>query len=418
MKASEIKEKMSKISKNDISSFFQNNWKYFTAVILFVVLAVVMIKFSSGNKDKDNGLSTEQSTESESFQVDAVPEINTLMQNYYNAYAAGDLATLQTYATPVSENEQSLITMMSQYAESYQNIKCYTKSGLEADSYLVCVTLDLKFAGVDTTAPGMEFFYVKKNEQGAFYIDNLYSSFNRHYKEQPTDNNVENLISSFETQEDVIALQAEVQANYEKAIASDENLSNMVTVTIADAYNAWATAIAQAQAQQQPATEEPATEETPAEPEAPAEPETPAEPEVTTETVYTLDKVNVRQEPNESGALLGTVEKGTALTRTGTTEDGWSSIDYNGTPAYVKSDYVSTEAPAQEPAADTSGIAAGTKITLTNTVNIRSSMSETASKVGVAYAGDSVTVQMSYAEGWTKVTWKDKEGYVKTEFLK
>lgn len=148
------------------------------------------------------------------------------------------------------------------------------------------------------------------------------------------------------------------------------------------------------------------------------EPETPAEPEVTTETVYTLDKVNVRQEPNESGALLGTVEKGTALTRTGTTEDGWSSIDYNGTPAYVKSDYVSTEAPAQEPAADTSGIAAGTKITLTNTVNIRSSMSETASKVGVAYAGDSVTVQMSYAEGWTKVTWKDKEGYVKTEFLK
>ena len=169
MKASEIKEKMSKISKNDISSFFQKNWKYFTAVILFVVLAVVMIKFSSGNKDKDNGLSTEQSTESESFQVDAVPEINTLMQNYYNAYAAGDLATLQTYATPVSENEQSLITMMSQYAESYQNIKCYTKSGLEADSYLVCVTLDLKFAGVDTTAPGMEFFYVKKNEQGALY---------------------------------------------------------------------------------------------------------------------------------------------------------------------------------------------------------------------------------------------------------
>ena len=154
MKASEIKEKMSKISKNDISSFFQKNWKYFTAVILFVVLAVVMIKFSSGNKDKDNGLSTEQSTESENFQVDAVPEINTLMQNYYNAYAAGDLATLQTYATPVSENEQSLITMMSQYAESYQNIKCYTKSGLEADSYLVCVTLDLKFAGVDTTAPG------------------------------------------------------------------------------------------------------------------------------------------------------------------------------------------------------------------------------------------------------------------------
>ena len=42
MKASEIKEKMSKISKNDISSFFQKNWKYFTAVILFVVFGVLL----------------------------------------------------------------------------------------------------------------------------------------------------------------------------------------------------------------------------------------------------------------------------------------------------------------------------------------------------------------------------------------
>ena len=46
MKASEIKEKMSKISKNDISSFFQKNWKYFTAVILFVVLALSLIHIS------------------------------------------------------------------------------------------------------------------------------------------------------------------------------------------------------------------------------------------------------------------------------------------------------------------------------------------------------------------------------------
>ena len=52
---------------------------------------------------------------------------------------------------------------------------------------------------------------------------------------------------------------------------------------------------------------------------------------------------------------------------------------------------------------------------LSNTTNIRSSMSETADKVGVAYAGEKV---MSYAEGWTKVTWKNKTGYVKTDLLK
>ena len=65
-----------------------------------------------------------------------------------------------------------------------------------------------------------------------------------------------------------------------------------------------------------------------------------------------------------------------------------------------------------------SGPAPSSTVNLTNTINIRSSMSETASKVGVAYAGDSVTVEMNYAEGWSKVTWNNKTGYAKTEFIK
>ena len=47
---------MSKISKNDISSFFQKNWKYFTAVILFVVLAVVGGVLQEGKDDTHHSL--------------------------------------------------------------------------------------------------------------------------------------------------------------------------------------------------------------------------------------------------------------------------------------------------------------------------------------------------------------------------
>ena len=39
---------------------------------------------------------------------------------------------------------------------------------------------------------------------------------------------------------------------------------------------------------------------------------------------------------------------------------------------------------------------------LSNTTNIRSSMSETADKVGVAYAGEKVTVVMSYEKAGQK----------------
>ena len=60
----------------------------------------------------------------------------------------------------------------------------------------------------------------------------------------------------------------------------------------------------------------------------------------------------------------------------------------------------------------------GDEFVLSYTVNIRSSMSETASEIAVADAGEKVTVVMQYSEGWTKVTYKGKEGYVKTEDLK
>jgi len=57
-------------------------------------------------------------------------------------------------------------------------------------------------------------------------------------------------------------------------------------------------------------------------------------------------------------------------------------------------------------------------IILSSTVNVRSAMSETASKVAVAYAGEEITIVAEYNEGWAKVLYKGKEGYVRREFLK
>ena len=44
--------------------------------------------------------------------------------------------------------------------------------------YLVSVSMEIKFTGVDTTAPGLDFFYVRTNDDGTLYIDNLYSQYN------------------------------------------------------------------------------------------------------------------------------------------------------------------------------------------------------------------------------------------------
>ena len=107
-------------------------------------------------------------------------------------------------------------------------------------------------------------------------------------------------------------------------------------------------------------------------------------------------------------------------------KDGWSRIDYsNGTQGYVKSEYLSTEAPAatsepeaEQPSASAGGaLQEGAVITIQQSVNIRKSMGEDAEKIATAFAGEKVTVIMSYAEGWTKVTYGDKTGFIKTELL-
>ncbi|MCI5621213.1 MAG: SH3 domain-containing protein [Lachnospiraceae bacterium] len=408
MKTSEIKEKL--------ITFFKKYGRYILAAVLFIVLVFLMVKCSA--KPDGESLNGTEEEAFEPFEVDQVKGMKELITNYYDAYAQGDLEKIQTYATPVTANEQSFIAMFSQYVEKYEDITCYTKPGHEDGAYLVSVSLKMKFEGVDTLAPGLEFFYVRTNEEGNLYIDNLYSSYNRLNAELETDAAIQALINSFQNNSEVLALQAEVQQEYEDAVASDPLLAEMVNTTISDAYNSWAATL-QPVSDTEMADTETADTET-ADTESVADDATEDEQGETSagQTVYTTATVNVRKEANTDSELLGQVYAGTALTRYEAGDDGWSKIDYNGTEAYIKSEFLSESQPEnEEGTVDAGGIEEGTKVLLYNTVNIRSSMSETAPKVGVAYAGEYVTVVMSYQEGWTKVNWNNKTGYIKTELL-
>ncbi len=435
MDFSKVKDFFKKDTIDKILDFCKKNIRYISAGALLIILIFVLTmctgdKENAGESVNGETEATEQVADTEDtneFEVDAIPAVNELINNYYTAYANGDIATLTTLATPISENEQGYISVFSQYVESYQNISCYTKKGLDDNSYLVSVYMEVKFTGVDTLAPGLDFFYVRVKEDGSYYIDNLYSQYNLANQENALDADIQNLISQFEQEEDVVALQQDVQAKYESALASDENLSTMVTSTIQDAIAAWVSSVTtpateeteqpteETPAEETPAEETPA-EETPAE-ETPAE-ETPAE-ETTSETVMVTTNVNVRAAADETSEKIGTADGGTTYTRTGT-EGDWSIIDYNGTTGYIKSEYLTTDLSTNttdDSTTTSASVAEGTVITLQSTTNIRSSMSETSDKVGVAFAGEKVTVVMSYAEGWTKVTWDGKEGYIKTELL-
>jgi len=138
--------------------------------------------------------------------------------------------------------------------------------------------------------------------------------------------------------------------------------------------------------------------------------------------VKTTDVVNVRSSDSETADKLGKTAKGDEFTMLEEKGNGWSKIEYEGKEAYIKSDYlevvseetVVVENDNSEDAADspTEGTA-----TVTTTVNVRASASETAERLGVCYQGDQLEIIMKQADGWTKVKYKSKTGYVKSEFL-
>ena len=162
--------KSNNIDIQKMVEFVKKNARYFVAGALFVVLLLILVKFTgngTGNADDNNVAVTETVVTEEAYEENAVPAVNELINSYFTAYASGDLVTLQTLATPITQNEQSYITLISQYIEQYQDINCYTKSGLDSNSYMVNVSLNVKFMGVETPAPGLYFFYVRTNDDGS-----------------------------------------------------------------------------------------------------------------------------------------------------------------------------------------------------------------------------------------------------------
>jgi hypothetical protein len=373
------------------------NRRFFIAALLFVLLLVLLRACTGQSASEENSGSeansgTEQQTETESttnfaldsdFEMDAHEEVNSLIAAYYEAFAAADMDTLETLATPISENEKSYIGVFSQYIESYENIVCYTKSGLTDGSYLVSAYFDLKFYDVETVAPGLDFFYVETKDDGSVYINNLYSAYNLNRTENEMDPNIYAAILQFEEQEDSEELRTKVEDAYTEALASDVDLATMLSTTIPNAMTDWLESISNSadsnteeegtESQTEQDTEstteaeggddtaqeenpaddgdDTAQEETPADEggDDTAQEETPAD-EGNDDTAkkkkkkvvkvkITSDIVNVRESASTSSEIIGKATKGEKYTELDYA-DGWFKISFNGTDGYVKSDYV------------------------------------------------------------------------------
>ena len=363
-----IKNLLKKDGVSSIIAFLNKYRNYFATAGLFVVMVVILIFFTGEEALakrmaylNSQTVSGENYVPDKEFEVDAYPEVNALIESYFEAYVDADFATLDTLATPISEKEKSYIAIMSQYYEEYRNITCYTKHGLSKDSYIVSVCFDIKFYDQDTVAPSMLNFYVQTNVDGNLYINNLYSYFNRYYKEQDVNKDVDTAIYKYVIQKDYLELYEQIEKSLDTILKENTEIYQLIKRTIPLVRQEWEDAVYYVP---DPSTEDiegtegvsttegtettqgtettEGTETTQGtensqEPETTPEPE--PEPEPTVIKVRTKYSVNIRQTPSANGTLLDAADAGEVFVKLGE-ENGWTKVHLEefGMAGYIKSD--------------------------------------------------------------------------------
>ena len=389
-----------------VKEFCSDNKKYVgVAAVLLCLIILLAVVTANGKKDKkENTEVTEQTQVSvEDFQFeteytdDKKDEITQLLQNYYTAYVSADLDTLANIAYPMTDNEKSYIGVVSQYYETVSDITVYSKAGLENGSYFVSVENNIKFYGVDTVAPTLDFFYIATDDNGQLYINNVYSNFNRTYAEEELDSGIVSLISKYTSDSDFANLQESVQSKYDEAVNSDANLKEMLETTLTGAIKQWYTTVRVDNSTQ---TTEQSTEQT-----TEQSSQQQADDQAATDQSSQATDQNAQNAQNTEQAAQNTADQN-AQNAQNTDQAAQNTTDQS---AQNTTDQAAQDTQPSEYAVQT-----------TDVVNVRAIADPNGKLLGKLTEGVKLTAYGTYGE-WTKISYSGSEngvGFIKTELLK
>lgn len=395
----------------------------FPVIIIAAVAITVTVALNAGSKrdmldDNSATMATEASTEVVLEGADTlVPlslnedsAITTLITTFYNAMALGDAESLTAVCDEISEKDMLHYLETAKYIESYPTIEIYTKPGPEDGSTIAYVYYKVAFTNQTEAFPGYKAYYICKNEQGELYI-----------KRGENSDEVNEYIKTVSAQDDVVEFNNRVTVEYNELMVEHPELLEYLSELDSQVSTAVGVTLAQQAADAEQALQ--SSEETPAEGDAEAEggeqnEEQPAE-ETSEENVpqyaTTTTTVNVRNSDSEQADKLGKVTGGTELQVLEQRVNGWTKVLYEGQEGFIKSEFLQiVEKAANVESAD--GTATIGKVTALTNINVRSSASETAEKLGVLAGGDSAEL-IAKENDWCKIKYNGQVGYVKAEFV-
>ena len=173
----------------------------------------------------------------------------------------------------------------SNWYEMYFNVA----EDLSRQGYVVFVSYDLKFQGIDTPAPGLSELYVMKDKNGDWMIHN-----------DESDEDVQECLEKTRQEKDVQELIAQQEEQYDQALESDEELSAYLA-QLGEETN---TALMADDGEMLTASQD----------------------------------CNVRAEASTASKVLGRLQAGDQVKKLENTDNGWIKIEYKGEEAYVHAD--------------------------------------------------------------------------------
>ncbi len=376
-----------------IRDYIVKNSKFLFPVFLIAAVALtVSFALNAGNQ-KDSGESpesVEESAEGENepvVQAEATPEpeppapeeaplavnededIRTLILQYYNAMAAGDSAVMTSIYDEISENDLLRYEETAKYLSSIPALEIYTKPGLTEETTVVYVYYRLCFLNhEEQEVPGWQTFYVCDNGQGGLYIKNE-ANFTEEEKEY---------IRSISGQDDVVEFNNRVSVEYNELAMEHQELLTYMGELGKQVNAAIGVRLAEQNPEAQPEGGEPQGEGQPGEGEQPADSQGEGQPGEGTQ--------------GEGQPAEGESQGGDVPAENGEGVEGQAQPE---APAEMGPRYA----------------------TATTTVNVRSSDSEQADKLGKVAGGEKVQVQEVRLNGWSKIVFEGGDGYIKSEYL-
>ena len=199
----------------------------YLAVVLFAGIAVLLVAILTKPDKEENEESTtvpiesttEEATE-ETLPTAAaldVGRIETLMDQYYQAKVQNDVDTLNRIIESDTVYTLADLTGESQYIDRYDHFRNYVMPGLTEEYFVVYVTYDLYFRGIDTGAPALNRFIVAKDTDKNYFIydRSISKEFEAYLKEMdgsPT----------------IAGLRKEVEDGLDAACKSDVDLNELI----------------------------------------------------------------------------------------------------------------------------------------------------------------------------------------------